>query len=127
VTETLKTAVASELQPLRSTPSSNGRNATREVGEVMSFRFLDDAPFLVCLRFSDRCRASVSPPLLARQYRPTTWCVQWSLTNSKLKVKVTVAGCTVWAKKNKISREQKKLFRWGRGPSSDWWQLTDDR
>ena len=63
MTETLKTAVACELQPLRSTPSSNGRNATREVGEVMSFRFLDDAPFLVCLRFCrsvPRCSQSTS-------------------------------------------------------------------
>src|SRR5260370_34130687 len=41
VTGTLKTAVACELHPLRSTPSSRGRNATRKVGEVMSFRFLE--------------------------------------------------------------------------------------
>ena len=41
MTGSLKTAVACELQPLRSTPSSNGRNATKNVREVMSFRFLE--------------------------------------------------------------------------------------
>ena len=45
----LKTAVACELQPLRSTPLSNGRNATRKVGAVTSFRFLERCAFLVLL------------------------------------------------------------------------------
>ncbi len=49
MTGTLKTAVACELQPLRSTPSSNGRNATRKVGEVMSFRFLERCALLALL------------------------------------------------------------------------------
>src|SRR6266705_4894248 len=71
--------------------------------------FSGTAPSLACLLSCWSVRPLVSLHLLTGQYRPTTWYVRWSLTNSRLKMEITIAGCTTWTEKNKVRRRQKKL------------------